>query len=110
MRTTRTFTISLPPKMMQELEQAQKAEQRTRSELVREALRFYLGNRERRAFEQWVDRIPWVKPTTEEMRVIERGRNEIKRGDYVTLDQLNRELDRPPLKVGRKNHRTRARA
>jgi len=108
MLTTKTLTISPPPKMMQQLERTQKVEQRTRSELVREALRLYLGSRERRAFEQWFDRIPWVKPTAEEMRAIERGRREIERGDYVTLDQLKRELDRPPLKVGRKDHRTRA--
>src|SRR6266851_5205526 len=100
MRSTRIFTVSLPPEMMQQPEQAQRAEQRTRSELVRQALRLYLDSRERRAFEQWLDRIPWVKPTTEEMQAIDRGRNEIKRGDYVTLDRLNRELDRPPLQVG----------
>jgi len=40
-RTTVTFTISLPPEMADELEQVQKREQRTRSELIREALRRY---------------------------------------------------------------------
>ncbi len=73
MRTARTFTISLPPEMMAQLERTQKAEQRTRSELVREAFRLYLGSSERRAFEQWFDRIPWEEPTAEEMPAIERG-------------------------------------
>jgi metal-responsive CopG/Arc/MetJ family transcriptional regulator len=41
-RTTVTFTVSLPPLMADELEEAMKQEYRTRSELVREALRRYL--------------------------------------------------------------------
>jgi hypothetical protein len=40
-RTTATFTISLPPEMLTEVEAVRKAEHRTRSELVREALRLY---------------------------------------------------------------------
>lgn len=42
MRTTKTWTISLPPKLVQEAERGAKEENRTKSELVREALRFYL--------------------------------------------------------------------
>ena len=45
MRETETFTISLPPAMAQQVERAMKAEHRTRSELVREALRVYLSGR-----------------------------------------------------------------
>jgi metal-responsive CopG/Arc/MetJ family transcriptional regulator len=44
-RRTETFSISLPPEMMIELEQARKQEHRTRSELVREALRRYFSDR-----------------------------------------------------------------
>lgn len=40
-RTTETITISIPPEMAAELARVQKAEHRTRSELVREALRQY---------------------------------------------------------------------
>mgnify|MGYP001615646633 CR=1 FL=1 len=39
MRTRHTMTISLPPEMLREVEVVRKAEHRTRSELVREALR-----------------------------------------------------------------------
>ena len=39
MRTRATVTISLPPEMIKDMERVQKAEHRTRSELVREALR-----------------------------------------------------------------------
>jgi len=40
-RTTATFSISLPPEMAKELERVRRNEHRTRSELVREALRSY---------------------------------------------------------------------
>ena len=42
MRTSATTTISLPPGMLREIERARKIEHRTRSELIREALRRYL--------------------------------------------------------------------
>ena len=42
MRTTKTWTISLPPNLVREAERTAKEENRTKSELVREALRFYL--------------------------------------------------------------------
>jgi len=40
-RTTVTFTVSLPPEMAAEIERVMKEEHRTRSELIREALRRY---------------------------------------------------------------------
>ena len=45
MRVTKTWTISLPPKLVREAERTAKEENRTKSELVREALRFYLEER-----------------------------------------------------------------
>lgn len=47
-RITETFSISLPPEMMVELARVQKEELRTRSELVREALRQYFRTRAER--------------------------------------------------------------
>src|SRR6266487_4154925 len=41
-RTSATFSISLPPEMADELERVRRQEHRTRSELVREALRHYI--------------------------------------------------------------------
>lgn len=41
-RTTVTFTISLPPEMAKEIEEIRQKEHRTRSELLREALRRYI--------------------------------------------------------------------
>ena len=59
MRESTTFTVSLPPAMAKEIERAMKAEHRTRSELVREALRIYLSAR----------LIPTELPTAAEARV-----------------------------------------
>ena len=62
-RTTSTLTISLPPAMLKELERVRKQEHRTRSELMREALRTYFSGR-----------FPEEVPTTAELRAIRRGR------------------------------------
>lgn len=94
MRSTSTFTISLPPAMARELEKAQKAEHRTRSELVREALRFYLSRR-----------FPVVTPTAAEIRGHRRGLAEIARGDFVTYDQLLDALATPRRATDRKKAR-----
>lgn len=45
-RTTRTVTLSLPPEMADKIEELMKKEGRTRSELLREALRQYVEDRE----------------------------------------------------------------
>jgi len=45
MRITRTWTISLPPEMSHVAEAVARQEQRTKSELLREALRLYLSQR-----------------------------------------------------------------
>ena len=37
---------------------------------------------------------PVVKPSKEEMRAIRRGEREIAKGEYITLEQLKRELER----------------
>lgn len=45
-RTTKTITISLPPEMLEQVERLMKEEGRTKSELLREALRRYVEERE----------------------------------------------------------------
>lgn len=47
MRATRTWTISMPPSLSRLAAQLADAEHRTKSELVREALRLYLTQRNR---------------------------------------------------------------
>ena len=45
-RTTKTITLSLPPDMVDKIEKLMKEEGRTRSELLREALRRYAEEQE----------------------------------------------------------------
>jgi metal-responsive CopG/Arc/MetJ family transcriptional regulator len=81
-RTTKTLTISLPPPMVEELDRVRQREHRTRSELVREALRQYVAASER------MQRIPVADPEPGELEAAQRGREAIKRGEFVTVDDL----------------------
>lgn len=91
MRTRQTMTVSLPPKMMEQMEQLRKAEHRTRSELVREALRTYMATR-----------FPMVSPSPEDLRALRRARREHALGQYVTWDQLRDTLGSARRPVRRK--------
>ncbi len=91
MRTRRTMTVSLPAEMMEQVEQIRKVEHRTRSELVREALRTYIDTR-----------FPAVTPSLDDVRALRRGRREHACGQFVTLDQLLHALDTARRPVGRK--------
>lgn len=51
-RTTRTFTISFPPELAEQVELTAKAENRTTSELFREAFRTYQSQRMRRVLRE----------------------------------------------------------
>ena len=51
-RNTATITFSLPPEMAQELREVVKDEDRTVSELLREAIRLYMEEREWRIRER----------------------------------------------------------
>jgi predicted transcriptional regulator len=82
MRTTDTLTISLPPAMAKQMEKVQKEENRTRSELLREAWRQYFDSR-----------YGTYTPTKAEAAAIRKGRAEIKAGQFVGLSQLLHELD-----------------
>lgn len=92
MRTRQTITISLPPKMAAQVEEVMKVENRTRSELVREALRAYFAMR----------RFPEEIPTAAELRSIRRGEAAYRKGDYVTLDEYLRDVDRRPRRSRKK--------
>src|SRR5207237_277638 len=93
-----TMTGSLPPAMIEEVERVRKAEHRTRSELVREALRTYFG-----AGRGYL-------PTLAERRAIERGRAEIRRGEYLTLEELRAHVGAVGRKARRKSRRSRFKA
>lgn len=78
--------------MLEELERVRTHEHRTRSELMREALRSYFSNR-----------IPEQAPTADELRAIRRGRSAIARGDFVTLDELRDEVGTTPRRARKKS-------
>lgn len=79
MRSRATMTISLPPAMIQQVEEVRKAEQRTRSELIREALRVHFVARKT---------VPTYTSTARELREIKKGRAAIRRGQYYTRDEF----------------------
>ena len=78
--------------MLKELERVRKHEHRTRSELMREALRSYFSSR-----------ISAEVPTTSELRAIRRGRAAIVSGDSVTLDELRDEVGTAPRRSRKKS-------
>lgn len=53
MRTTKLITISIFPELLEETEKVAKEENRTRSELIREALRRYIADREWRRVQRY---------------------------------------------------------
>lgn len=87
-RTTKTLTISLPPLMVDELDRVRHREHRTRSELVREALRHYVGAASHRL-------PPAEEATTSEIAAIRQGREEYARGETVRLEDLQNDLGLP---------------
>ena len=90
MRETITVTVSLPPAMAKQVEKVMKIEQRTRSELVREALRIYLST------------LPGERPTPAEAQAYRRGMNAYRRGNYVTLEEFVNGMDRRPRRTRKK--------
>jgi predicted transcriptional regulator len=88
------MTISLPPAMAKQMEKVQRRENRTRSELLREAWRLY-----------YESRYPVYSPTKVEAAAIRKGRAEMKRGQFVTLEQLLHEMDAKRRKTGPKGAR-----
>ena len=87
--------------MAGEFERVRKAENRTQSELVREALRVYFNR---------VRSLPVYVPTKRELRELEKGRQEMRRGESLTPDEFFQHLDRPAPKARPKGRRARATA
>ena len=88
-RTTKTVTISLPPKMVDELDRVRRHEHRTRSELLREALRNYMATAgTSRA-------IPVEDAQPDEIEAMRLAREEYARGETISLEDLQNELGLP---------------
>lgn len=77
MRNTKPITISLPTDLLQETQRAARAEARTRSELIRDALRQYLASRRWQRLRQWgteTARRLGLKTEEDLQRLLERAR------------------------------------
>lgn len=93
-RTTATLSISLPPEMAKELTRIQKAEHRTRSELVREALRSYIRQADSRSMSERIAALPEEEPAADEKEAVREGRAQLRKGQSVTLASLRHGIRR----------------
>ena len=103
MRTHQTMTVSLPPELMRKVDRVRKTQYRGRSELVREALRLYFDPE----LAARIARLPVYTPTKRELRELEKGRQEMRRGESLTPDEFFRHLDRHAPKARPKGRRSR---
>lgn len=86
--SSKMISVSIPEEMLPEIDTAARKEHRSRSELIREALRRYLSSESGRM-------IPVDDAQPDEAAAVERGRQEIKRGEFVRLEDLQHELGLP---------------
>lgn len=77
MRTTKPITVSLPPDLLEETQRAARAEARTRTDLIRDALRQYLASRRWQRLRAWgaeaADRLG-LKTEADLQRLLDRAR------------------------------------
>jgi predicted transcriptional regulator len=83
MGAPRRITISLPEDVVRAADEVATKRGCSRSALMEDALRWYLR----------VQELPWDEATPEEIEAIERGRAQHARGEYVTFEQIKRELE-----------------
>lgn len=91
-RTTATFSVSLPPEMAKQLERVRRTEHRTRSELVREALRSYIRRADVRSLQARIEELPEEEAEADELEAIAEGRGELRRSKSGTLNRQVHEL------------------
>ena len=106
MRTHQTMTVSLPSELMKKVDRVRKAQYRGRSELVREALRLYFDPQ----LAARIASLPVYTPTKRELRELEKGRQEMRRGEFLTLNEFFRHLESSPPKGRPKGRRSRSAA
>jgi predicted transcriptional regulator len=86
------YTIVLPPAVGRRVHRAARRENRAPSDLAVDALRLYFSRQ----------RIPTEVPTEAELRAIQRGEEDFRRGDYITLDEYCRSVGSAPRRVRKK--------
>lgn len=77
------LSVTLPPSVARQVRAASKKDRRSQSEVVREALELYFARR-----------IPVVEPEANEVEAIAIGKRQLAAGEFVTLTDLSRDLDR----------------
>ena len=75
---SKILSVTIPEELYAQVEKQRKVGHYSRSELVRVALRRFLG-------------IPIVQATQEEIEAIKQGQEAIARGEFVTLEELEEE-------------------
>jgi metal-responsive CopG/Arc/MetJ family transcriptional regulator len=86
--TAKMISVSLPEEMLPEIDNAARREHRSRSELIREALRRYLAA-------EGAQMLPLGDAEADEIEAVARGREQFKRGEFVRLEDLQNELGLP---------------
>jgi predicted transcriptional regulator len=89
----RQYTIELPAAVGRRIDRTARKQRRKPSDLAVEAFQHYFA----------ISGIPEETPTPAELRAIRRGEAALKRGDYITLDELRRKEE-----VARRPRRARA--
>jgi predicted transcriptional regulator len=82
MPAARRITISLPEETLRAVREAAARQGCSRSELIRDALEWHLR----------LQSLPVEEPTPEERAALGSGRAQHARGEFVTLDEIRREL------------------
>jgi predicted transcriptional regulator len=83
MPNARRVTITLPEDIVGAADEVAAKRECSRSALVEDALRWYLR----------VQELPWEEATPEEIEAIEKGRAEHARGEFVTFEEIKRDLE-----------------
>lgn len=84
--STKTRTVSLPSDLVDELDRVREREHRTRSDVLRDALRRYIAIAGR------THTVPIDDALPEEIEAMRRGDEEYERGECIRLEDLQHEL------------------
>jgi metal-responsive CopG/Arc/MetJ family transcriptional regulator len=86
-RTKKTVTTALAQEELAELDRIRRQQGLSRAEAVRDAIRWYIGA---------IGRLPPAEDMSpEEAEAIRQGNEQIARGEYVRLEDLQHELGLP---------------
>jgi metal-responsive CopG/Arc/MetJ family transcriptional regulator len=80
----KTITVTLPPEELAELDRTRERQLLSRAQVVREAIRWYLGAM--RSLPPAEHLMP------DEIEATRHGKEQIERGEYIRLEDLQREL------------------